>query len=183
MTDAAQGCALLVLARNAIARRFGLPAQAEDHGDALQQPGATFVTLTQQGQLRGCIGSLQAHRPLAEDVRQNALSAAFRDPRFPPLTKAEFADTRVEVSLLSPQQPITFTDEADALSQLRPNVDGVVFEYGAHRSTFLPQVWAQLLQPQEFMAHLKRKAGVAENFWSPEVRLYRYTVDKWKETQ
>ena len=145
------------------------------------EPGATFVTLTQRGQLRGCIGSLEARRPLGQDVVANALAAAFRDPRFPPLAKAELATTRVEVSLLAAQQPMTFRDEADALSQLRPGMDGLVFECGSHRSTFLPQVWEQVPQPARFMAQLKRKAGLAEDFWSPEVTLHRYTVEKWKE--
>jgi len=181
MAEGDKGTVLLKIARDAIAQSFGMPPSETLHNDWLDAPGATFVTLTQDGDLRGCIGSLEAYRPLGTDVQQNALAAAFRDPRFPPLRKDEFAETRVEVSLLSPQQPITFTDEADALAQLRPNVDGVVFEYELHRSTFLPQVWEQLTQPRQFMAHLKRKAGLPEDFWSPQVRLFRYTVEKWKE--
>ena len=176
-----KGRLLLTLARNAIARHFGLSAQPVNEPDCLLEPGATFVTLTQRGQLRGCIGSLEARRPLGQDVVANALAAAFRDPRFPPLAKAELATTRVEVSLLAAQQPMTFRDEADALSQLRPGMDGLVFECGSHRSTFLPQVWEQVPQPARFMAQLKRKAGLAEDFWSPEVTLHRYTVEKWKE--
>jgi AmmeMemoRadiSam system protein A len=181
MTDTRHGGTLLVLARNAIAQNFGLPTHPVGTADWLNEPGATFVTLTQNGLLRGCMGSLAAHRPLAQDVWQNALSAAFRDPRFPALAEDEFTATQVEVSLLSPQQPMNLRDEADVWAQLLPEVDGVVFEYGHHRSTFLPQVWEQLPEPQLFMAHLKRKAGLPESFWSPEVKLYRYTVEKWKE--
>jgi AmmeMemoRadiSam system protein B/AmmeMemoRadiSam system protein A len=177
----ALGRTLLTLARGAIAERFGAAPAALPAAAWLSRPGATFVTLTQQGQLRGCIGSLQAHRPLLEDVRQNAIAAAFHDPRFAPLSAAEFGATRMEVSLLSPAEPLRFTDEADALRQLRPNVDGVIFQVGQYRSTFLPQVWEQLPQPGEFMAHLKNKAGLSPNFWSPDVSLLRYTVEKWKE--
>lgn len=175
------GQVLLQLARGAIESACGDPAPAIADAPWLHQPGATFVTLTRHGDLRGCIGTLEAYRPLHEDVLQNALAAAFRDPRFPPLDSRELADLKVEVSLLSPPQEIAFSDEADALSQLRPNIDGVIFEYGPYRSTFLPQVWEQLPSPRTFMAHLKRKAGLAEDFWSPEVKLSRYTVEKWKE--
>lgn len=175
------GQTLLALARGAIESAFNMPAPTVSDAPWLHQPGATFVTLTRHGNLRGCIGALEAYRPLREDVCQNALAAAFHDPRFPPLENRELVDLKVEVSLLSSQQPISFTDEQDALGQLRPNVDGVVLECGSCRSTFLPQVWEQLPTPRVFMAHLKRKAGLAENFWSPEVRLYRYTVSKWKE--
>ena len=175
------GQILLKLARGAIESAFGKPAPAVEDVPWLRQPGATFVTLTRHGNLRGCIGALEAYRPLREDVCQNALAAAFHDSRFPPLENRELTDLKIEVSLLSPQQPISFIDEQDALDQLRPNVDGLVFECGSCRSTFLPQVWEQLPTPRVFMAHLKRKAGLAENFWSPEVRLYRYTVSKWKE--
>ena len=181
MPDDEKGRILLAIARNAIAQRLGLPIRPVDEPSWLGEPGATFVTLTQQGSLRGCIGSLETYRPLSQDVYQNALAAAFRDPRFSPLAEYEFDGTRVEVSLLSPQQPMSFNDETDTLGQLRPNVDGVVFEYGRYRSTFLPQVWEQLPDPRQFMAHLKRKAGLPEDFWAPEVKLYRYAVEKWKE--
>lgn len=176
------GPALLVRARNAIAARLGQPTQTEPAHPQLVQPGATFVTLTQNGALRGCIGSLQAHRPLDQDVRANAVAAAFSDPRFPPLTAGELQRTRVEVSLLTAPQAMTFSDEADALRQLRPNVDGIIFIAGQRRSTFLPQVWEQLPQARQFMAHLKQKAGLPVDYWSPEVQLQRYEVRKWKES-
>jgi len=114
-------------------------------------------------------------------VRENAVAAAFRDPRFMPLSLAEFEAIRVEVSLLSPSKPLVVASEEDALAALRPGIDGVVFEYGHYRSTFLPQVWEQLPKPDEFLAHLKRKAGLSMDFWAESVRLSRYTVSKWKE--
>ncbi|HQT30762.1 MAG TPA: AmmeMemoRadiSam system protein B [Thiobacillus sp.] len=176
-----KGAVLLKLARAGIAGALGQsPAFAAQHA-WLQAPGASFVTLTRCGELRGCIGTLEAHRPLGEDVRENAVAAAFRDPRFAPLSLAEFDTIRVEVSLLSAAEPMAVASEQDALASLRPHVDGVVFEYGHYRSTFLPQVWEQLPDPVEFLAQLKRKAGLSINFWDAGVRLSRYTVRKWKE--
>lgn len=176
-----QGHILLPLARSAIAQQLGQAASATTDAPWLQEPGATFVTLTQAGELRGCIGTLQAHRTLLEDVQANALAAAFQDPRFRPLSLTELSYTRVEVSLLSPSEPIVFESEQHALAQLRPDIDGVIFEYGYYRSTFLPQVWEQLPDPETFMAHLKHKAGLSPNFWAANVKLARYTVSKWKE--
>lgn len=183
MSDAALGRALLIRARNAIGEEFGFTPESEPDHPALRQPGATFVTLTQQGQLRGCIGSLEAWRLLDEDVRANAKAAAFGDPRFPPLAKSEFAHTRVEVSLLTTPEALHFIDEADAIRQLRPGIDGVIFEYHGRRGTFLPQVWESLPEPEQFFAHLKQKAGFPVDFWSADVRLYRYEVQKWKEPE
>ena len=180
--DNEKGATLLKLARSEIASKLGhgvsFPAQA----GWLAEPGASFVTLTRQGELRGCIGTLEAHRPLGLDVRENAVAAAFRDPRFMPLSRVEFDEIRVEVSVLSPSEILVVASEEHALATLRPNVDGVVFEYRHYRSTFLPQVWEQLPEPAEFMAHLKRKAGLPMDFWAEEVRLSRYTVSKWKES-
>lgn len=175
------GTTLLTMARNAITAHFGLPQSLAADCPELHEIGATFVTLSQHGNLRGCIGSLEAWRPLAKDVQENALAAAFRDPRFKPLSAEELPLTRVEVSLLTPAEPMSFTSEADALAQLHPNVDGVIFTAGHHRSTFLPQVWEQLPDPAVFMAHLKQKAGLPASYWGPDVGLERYTVKKWKE--
>jgi hypothetical protein len=183
MPDTELGAALLRLARTAIGEKLGQPAAAAASHARLHEPGATFVTLTQGGQLRGCIGSLEAHRPLAQDVRENALAAAFRDPRFSPLAVEEFAFTSVEVSLLTPAVPLDFSDEADFMAQLRPGVDGIVFQYGRHRSTFLPQVWESLPEPEQFMQQLKRKAGLPPNFWHETVSIARYEVTKWKEAR
>ena len=118
-------------------------------------------TLTQDGRLRGCIGSLEAQRPLGEDVRHNARAAALSDPRFPPLTRAEVAGTRIEVSLLSTPKPLAFADHADLIAQLRPGEDGLILECGGARGTFLPQVWESLPDPEQFVAELKRKAGLS----------------------
>jgi hypothetical protein len=182
-TDTEKGSTLLKLARAGIAGALGQARAFDVQAAWLQAPGASFVTLTRQGELRGCIGTLEAHRPLEVDVRENAVAAAFRDPRFAPLTLVEFEDIRVEVSLLSPAEALTVSSEAEALTALRPHVDGVVFEYGHYRSTFLPQVWEQLPDPAEFLAQLKRKAGLAMNFWADGVCLSRYTVTKWKEME
>lgn len=176
------GDTLLPIARAAISAALGHPVEVDENVPWLRELGACFVTLTQHRQLRGCIGSLEAHRALLADVKSNAVGAALRDPRFLPLSRAELADTEIEVSLLSRLQTMAFESEAHALSQLRPGVDGVVFECGRYRSTFLPQVWEQLPTAREFMAHLKRKAGLASDFWSAGVRLQRYTVSKWQET-
>ncbi len=181
MLTEAQGRLLTALARNAITREFDDSAPTLPHPDWLGAPGAVFVTLTQDGSLRGCIGSLEAHRPLGDDLEHNARAAAFRDPRFPPLSQAELERVRVEVSLLTPAMPMRFSDEADALAQLRPGVDGVILEYGWHRATFLPQVWEQLPEPRLFLAHLKQKAGMAGDFWANDLRLSRYGVEKFKE--
>ena len=176
-----KGKILLPIARAAISCALNMPRAVDETAPWLAEPGACFVTLTQHGELRGCIGSLLAHRPLLDDVKSNAVSAALHDTRFMPLSAAELDITKIEVSLLSPPQSMTFRNEADALAQLHPDVDGVIFEYRNYRSTFLPQVWEQLPQPREFMAHLKYKAGLPVDFWSPEVKLSRYTVEKWKE--
>jgi AmmeMemoRadiSam system protein A len=183
MPDDSLGQALLVRARNAIAGEFGVAPQSESDHPALHEPGATFVTLTQGGALRGCIGSLEAWRPLEKDVRDNAKSAAFRDPRFPPLARTELEFTRVEVSLLTPAIPVEFADEDDAIRQMRPGIDGMIFECSGQRGTFLPQVWESLPDPHQFFAHLKQKAGFFADFWSPGIRLYRYEVQKWKEPE
>jgi len=177
----ALGDALLATARAALARAFDRAGVADSRHPALAEQGATFVTLTQRGELRGCIGTLEAHRPLREDVAHNALAAAFRDPRFAPLAAREFAITRVEVSLLSAPAPLTVADEADLLARLVPGVDGIVLSWRRRRATFLPQVWETLPEPQDFVAQLKRKAGLDARFWADDVRIERYTVAKFKE--
>lgn len=180
--SAEPGALLLRIARQAIASALGRdPAGVEDP-PWLNAPGASFVTLRQRGELRGCIGTLEARRTLAEDVAANAVNAAFRDPRFAPLLESELDSTELEVSVLSPMEPLAFHDEEDALARLRPGEDGVVLEYRGQRGTFLPQVWDDLPDARRFLAHLKRKAGLPENFWSPELRLYRYTVAKYRES-
>jgi len=178
-----QGAVLLGLARAAIGERLGMRVPAAARGAAfLTQPGASFVTLKLGGDLRGCIGSLVAHRPLIDDVRHNACAAAFSDPRFTPLAPSEFAAIQVEVSLLDAPQPMAFAGEADLLGQLRPLIDGVTLEYGIHRATFLPQVWETLPRPRDFLEQLKAKAGLPRGFWDQQMKVSRYTVRKWAES-
>ena len=180
---AERGAILLPIARAKIASELGRVIQVDEQHAWLQDNGACFVTLTQQGELRGCIGTLEAHRSLLQDVKANAHAAAFRDPRFSPLGVSELEEIEVEISLLSAMTPLQFTGEREALTQLKPGVHGVVFEFGQHRSTFLPQVWEQLPNVVEFMAHLKYKAGLPPDFWADDVRLSWYTVSKWKESE
>ncbi len=177
------GVVLTTLARGAIARELGLPARAHAAAPFLDEPGASFVTLRSGGELRGCIGTLRAQRPLGEDVAHNARAAAFADPRFPPLARYEFDAIRIEVSLLSEPEPLRVAGERELVAALRPHVDGVVLEFGERRSTFLPQVWQTLPDPRRFLAQLKRKAGLPEAFWSDELRVSRYTVRKWSEDE
>lgn len=176
-----KGEILLPLARATIARQLGLRLTAREDAPFLQKPGASFVTLKRHGELRGCIGSLEAHRALLDDVKHNARSAAFLDPRFRPVSLREFDEIKVEVSLLSVATPMAFRDESDLLVQLRPEVDGLILEHGGHRGTFLPQVWESLPTPREFFTHLKNKAGLPMDVWSDDLRVSRYTVEKWSE--
>ena len=178
-----RGKILLPIARAEISRVLNVPSSADDTAPWLAEFGACFVTLTQDGELRGCIGSLQAHRPLLADVKSNAVSAALHDPRFTPLTVEELDITTVEISLLSESLEMRVRDEADALAQLRPDIDGIIFEYGRYRSTFLPQVWESLARPRDFLAMLRRKAGLPDDFWAEGVKLSRYSVTKWSESE
>lgn len=146
---------------------------------ALRQPRATFVTLETLGELRGCIGSIEPRRPLIEDVIENAYAAAFHDPRFPPLTAPELDRLAVRLSVLSELTPLCFSSEDDLLAQLRPGVDGLVLTDGHRRGTFLPVVWQSLPDRQEFWAQLKHKAGLPASYWSPALRVERYTTESF----
>ncbi|WP_052466732.1 AmmeMemoRadiSam system protein A [Mobilicoccus massiliensis] len=147
----------------------------------LRDDGASFVTLTAQGRLRGCIGTLEAYRSLAEDVRGNAVSAAVRDPRFPAMTGDELTSTSIEVSVLSTPRPLEVATLDEALCALRPHVDGVVLTAGRHRGTFLPQVWEQVPDPRDFLDHLVVKARLPRGYWGDDVHLSTYTVTAWHE--
>ena len=174
---------LLTLARDSI--DHGLAHGTPLHPDAATLPTglcekrASFVTLHLDGRLRGCIGSLEARRALAEDVAENAFAAAFRDPRFPPLGRVEAPRLELEISVLSPAQPMRFTSEADLLGQLRPGVDGLILSDQGRRGTFLPSVWSQLPEPGDFLAHLKRKAGLPGGHWSATLEVARYTTESF----
>jgi AmmeMemoRadiSam system protein A len=183
MQDEAFGRALLGTARHAIAAELRLPTAEPGANGALLRPGATFVTLFHGGELRGCIGSLKATRAVGVDVRENAVAAAFRDPRFPPLTVLEFEATSVEVSLLSAAESLRFDTEDELRLRLRPGIDGVTLELDDRRATFLPQVWETLPDPRDFLAALKHKAGMRVDFWSPGLNVALYQVTKWKETE
>jgi AmmeMemoRadiSam system protein B/AmmeMemoRadiSam system protein A len=174
------GPVLLRLARAAIeARLFGSAAAAQ--AAWLDQPGATFVTLMHQGVLRGCIGSLQAARPLGVDVAENALGAAFRDPRFAPMRGEEWLRCRAEVSLLSTPKTVAFADEEDLVAQLVAGEDGVILEADGRRATFLPQVWESISDKRQFLRELARKAGLPVDVRLTRCRISRYRVAKWKE--
>ncbi|MDI1302610.1 MAG: AmmeMemoRadiSam system protein A [bacterium] len=173
---------LLELARAAIATQLaGEPAPALPENPRLHQAGACFVTLESSGSLRGCIGSLNARRPLVEDVLHNARAAAFDDPRFPPLTIAELSRVEISISVLTPPEAFPVKNEADLLQSLRPGIDGLLLEDGAYRATFLPSVWEQLPTPAAFLAQLKRKAGLTAHHWSPTIRFSRYRTIEFSE--
>lgn len=183
--QAEHGRLLPVIARAAIANVVHFPRKTvlfDKTAPWLVKPGASFVTLMQADELRGCIGTLYAHQPLLADIQHNAVCAALNDPRFPPLTRDDLDTVKIEISLLSKPQRIHFVNEKDAIMQLRAGTDGLVFEYGHLRSTFLPQVWETLTQPQQYVAALKCKAGLPDDFWDERVKLSRFTVTKWHET-
>jgi AmmeMemoRadiSam system protein A len=176
---------LFQIARNAISRGLETGGKysfkTESLPDELKEKRATFVTLTIGGELRGCIGMLEACRPLAEDVAENAQAAAFGDPRFPPLAPKEFEQLEIRISVLSPPEELTFSSEEDLLNQIRPGIDGLILQDGFHRGTFLPSVWQELPEKELFWVHLKRKAGLPANYWSDTVRVFRYTTECFPE--
>lgn len=176
--------ALLAIAREAIGATLqGRPLPPVDLPGlppTLREKGASFVTLTEEAHLRGCIGSLQGVRPLALDVQANARHAAFSDPRFPPLAAEEWPSVEVEVSVLGPARVLPFHGITDLMARLRPGVDGVILEAGPYRATFLPQVWEDLPDPRQFLLHLAHKAGVeAAVYEDPNTRILTYGVESF----
>ena len=143
----------------------------------LSQDGAAFVTLEHNHQLRGCIGSIIAYRTLLEDIIHNALSAAFRDPRFTPLSPNELDELRLEVSVLSEPEALEYTDYDDLLTKVEPNVDGLILKHGSFQGTFLPQVWEQLPTAKQFLDHLSVKAGANPSIYEAHPTIYRYRVE------
>jgi AmmeMemoRadiSam system protein A len=176
-----RGRILVAIAREAIeADPAAQHEPLEWQEEWLRATGASFVTLRDAGELRGCIGTVDPHRALGDDVAHNAHAAAYRDPRFPPLRTAQRAGLEVEVSVLSPRAPIAAPTEAELAAVLRPGVDGIVLEYEGHRATFLPQVWESLPDPIDFLAELRRKARLPARFWHPRMQVSRYTVEKFQ---
>lgn len=150
--------------------------------EQLRQPAATFVTLTRQGALRGCIGGLQAEMPLAEDVRQHAVAAALDDYRFPPVEPEELSQLEIEVSILTDPQPLPYSSPEDLLARLRPGVDGVILVSGFHRATFLPQVWEKVPEADVFLSMLCEKAGLPPDTWRHgRVEVFTYQVESFHE--
>jgi len=175
------GEVLLRIGREAIdhgLRTGRAPIIDRDHPypPVFREPRATFVTLKREGRLRGCVGSIVPCRPLVEDVAHNAFAAAFDDPRFPRLSRAEFAGLAIQVSLLGPAEPLTVASETDLLERIRPGIDGLILENGSHRGVFLPAVWEQLPDPAQFLARLKIKAGLPADYWSDAITISRFTT-------
>ncbi|MDH3482105.1 MAG: AmmeMemoRadiSam system protein A [Gammaproteobacteria bacterium] len=180
------GRELLRLARGSI--EYGLveleplPIDCDELSTALLEPRATFTTLRLDGQLRGCCGTLEAMRPLAEDVTHSAFRAAFRDPRFGPVDSGELCSITLEVSVLSALESIPATGEADLVNQLTPGTDGLVVVADGRRATFLPKVWEMLPDPQHFVAALKAKCGLAGDYWSERLEFQRYRTTCYAES-
>ena len=169
---------MLGIAREAIARALAgdeaWQPGPEGLAPALRRAQASFVTLHAAGRLRGCIGNLEPSGELAAGIARNARQAAFADPRFPPLSAAELATVSIDISVLDEPEPLAAATEAELLAVLRPGLDGLILECGRHRGTFLPAVWRQLPQPKAFLDQLRRKAGLPEDYWSPQLRCWRY---------
>jgi len=157
-----------------------LDAVLED--DGFKKHRGTFVTLTIDGQLRGCIGNIAPSEDILHGVRRNAVNAAFHDPRFHPLSKAEMERARIEVSILTKPQPLLFQGGRDLIEKLRIHVDGVIIQKGPAQATFLPQVWDQLPRPEDFLAHLCKKAGLSSDAWKkPGLNVLTYQIQYFVE--
>jgi AmmeMemoRadiSam system protein A len=172
---------LLDIAKKSIAHGLAhgnaLPISLNDYPAQLQEVRATFVTLEINHRLRGCIGTLEAGQPLVLDIAKNAFLAAFRDPRFPPVSTAEYPQLEIHLSILTAAQPITFISEEDLISQLQPRVDGLILQDGGRRGTFLPMVWDSLPEPRQFLQQLKVKAGLPSHYWSTTLQVFRYSCE------
>lgn len=181
--SAAHRTTLLAVAADSIRHGFSharpLSVNSADYPEALRTLRATFVTLESGGELRGCIGGLQAQWPLVEDVARHAFAAAFEDPRFLPVQPEEFDALTLSISILNPAVPLPAASEAELMAALRPGTDGLILREGMRRSTFLPSVWEQLPDPRDFLAHLKMKAGFAPGHWSETLRFERYTTESF----
>jgi AmmeMemoRadiSam system protein A len=181
-----QGKFLLKVAREAIEAELfgkGLKRRSLDKlPEIFKKSGAVFVTITKRGQLRGCIGHIIAHEPLIRSVEDNAIAAAFEDPRFFPLSKEEFKDIKIEISVLTEPKPLEYKDAKDLLNKLRPGIDGVIIKRGPYTATFLPQVWEQLPEKELFLSHLCLKAGLPSDEWKRgDLEVFIYQVQAFEE--
>ncbi len=182
-----QGQALVCLARSVIAGELAVAEPLACDADILAQPAlqkrrGVFVTLTIGGRLRGCIGSLLAIGAIVDGVRENAVNAAFHDPRFAPLQQDEFEQVAIEVSVLTDPTPLAYTDGDDLIAKLRPGRDGVIIAKGGNRATFLPQVWQQLPDPDSFLTHLCQKAMLPGGTWRDgSLAVQTYSVQYFHE--
>ncbi|MBE7434455.1 MAG: AmmeMemoRadiSam system protein A [Anaerolineales bacterium] len=177
---------LLQIAReaieNAVKGRMPAPLDLRSFPQPLRENGASFVTLTIRGDLRGCIGALEAYQPLAEDVREHAISAAMDDPRFPPVSESELSGIHIEVSRLTAPQELEYSTGEDLMRKLRPHIDGVILKHGFHKATFLPQVWEKIPDPAEFLDQLCYKMGERSNLWrNTRLQVYTYQVEEFHE--
>ncbi len=172
---------LIQIAKDSIAYGLkhskALPINSKDYVPELQAQRATFVTLEIKHQLRGCIGMLEAVRPLVLDIAENAFAAAFRDPRFSPVSTKEYSQLEIHLSILSPAEPMSFYSEEDLIRQLRPGIDGLIMQEGGYRGTFLPSVWESLAEPAIFLQHLKEKSGLSSDYWSDSLQVSRYECE------
>lgn len=174
---------LLQVASDSIRHGLGhgrpMSVHAADYPEELQPLRASFVTLHRHGELRGCIGILEAMRPLVDDVAYHAWAAAFEDPRFAPLAEWELEGLDIHISILSPPEPLVFHSEEELLQQLRPGIDGLILRDCGRRGTFLPSVWDSLPNPRDFWSHLRLKAGLPPDWWSDTLRVERYTTESF----
>jgi len=165
--------------RHGLLHRKPLQVDPKSYLDELQATRACFITLQKHGDLRGCIGHLEAFQPLIVDVAENAYAAAFQDPRFPPISDNEMGDLEIHISVLTAAKPMTFSSEEDLIAQLRPGQDGLILQDGYSKGTFLPSVWESLPQPAEFFKHLKLKAGLPTTHWSESLKVLRYETESF----
>jgi len=172
---------LLALARESIEHGLShsrpVTPDSSHYPQQLYEPGAAFVTLQINGQLRGCIGSLEAHRPLIEDIADNAYAAAFRDPRFSPVSDRELTELDISISILTKPIAMSFDSEQDLLAQIQPGIDGLILASAGRRGTYLPSVWESLHTPEDFFNSLKTKAGLPADYWADDIEVWRYQTE------
>ena len=183
-----EGKYLLGVARETIKNRLSNIEESQinwkEMPEKFQERLGTFVTVTIEDNLRGCIGHIIPRESLIEGIKENAINAAFKDPRFHPLTKEEFGRIEIEISILTSPQELSYTDAEDLLQKLRPGIDGVILKKGFYEATFLPQVWEQLSEKEEFLSHLCLKAGLSPDSWKKEkLNISTYQVQAFEENE